>query len=512
MRSAPLPRRVLVLASLLCLGAAPSPSDPGIPAFPGAEGWGARSIGGRGGRILEVTNLADRGPGSLREAIASRGPRIVVFRVAGYVELEAPLLIEHPYLTIAGQTAPGDGIVLRMKPGNPTGLRGVLGTKRFSRNYAGEVPHDLVIRHIRIRHGRSPTDKKSGGPRPHNFLAYSGYNIIVDHVSSGWTNENLMTLIAPDNDSPPVHDITVQRSFFAESLEGHATGMNVQGQGDAWRRIHRVSLHHNLFAHNSHRNPRSTSGGTEVINNVAYNWSSRIGSTTRGAVIDWIGNYWKPGPMSGGRSLVLRHEDRPWHRMPAYPSEPSIHIAGNVLESRLSDRQADNWPLYVLGYRCNDPLPLRYRRALPLAAPPHPATAQTAEEAYRSVLADVGANVRLDATGRRIANQDAVDTRLLAEVAAGTGPEAVLVSENDVGGFPAIEAGTPYADADHDGMADEWERLHFGDLSRGDPEDSSGDLDADGYTDVEEFLNGTDPAAEEEPRRPRSNSSGPSPR
>ncbi len=465
-----------------------------IAAFPGAEGHGAQSIGGRGGMIIEVTNLDDRGPGSLREAVATRGSRIIVFRVSGYIDLETPIKIVHPHMTIAGQTAPGGGICLRMKPGNAKGLSPVLGTKRFRKNYTGEVPHDLIIRYIRIRHGRSPTDKDSGGPRPKNLQFYSGYNIIVDHVTSGWAKDNLITLIAPDNGSPAVHDITVQRSLFAESFKGHATGMNVQGQtGEYWKQIYRISVHHNLFAHNTHRNPRSTSSGTEVINNITFNWRYWIGSTTRGAVIDWVNNYWKIGPMHDKSEHYLSHEDSGGPEATAYPWDPSIYIAGNVLEPSSRNSNDDNWPLYVLPYQDDDPLPQTYRRFSPLASPLHPVKVQTAAEAYHSVLTDVGANLRLDGNGTMVENQDSIDQRVLKEVALGKGPSSALLDEKQVGGFPSIDPGTPYEDSDHDGMADQWEKTHFGDLSRGDPNDSSGDLDGDGYTDVEEFLNGSDP-------------------
>jgi hypothetical protein len=317
-------------------------------------------------------------------------------------------------------------------------------------------------------------------------------------VSSGWTNENLMTLSAPDNGSPPIHDISVQRSIFAEALAGHATGMNVQGQRDAaWQRIYRISIHHNLFAHNSHRNPRSTSLGTEIVNNVAYNWKSRVGSSTRGAVVDWVGNYWKPGPMSDA-AHVLRHEDRPGSFFPAYPWDPSIHIAGNVVEGRATAPGADDWPLLTHRFG-GGPLPDRYRRASPLPPPAHPVRVEPAAAAYRSVLADVGANRRLEADGALVCRTDAVDARVLAEVAAGGGTRHILRDPQEVGGFPPLDPGTPWADDDRDGMADAWERRHFGDLARGDPGDSSGDRDADGYTDVEEFLNGTDPLAAEPP-------------
>ena len=126
-------------------------------AFPGAEGFGAVSTGGRGGRVIQVTNLHNSGSGSLRACVEASGPRTCVFRVAGYIDLESEIIIKHPYLTIAGQTAPEDGIYLRMKPGKTEGIGGLIEFKRFPRDYNGEVPHDVIIRYIKFRHGRSPT-------------------------------------------------------------------------------------------------------------------------------------------------------------------------------------------------------------------------------------------------------------------------------------------------------------------------------------------------------------------
>lgn len=462
------------------------------PAFPGAEGWGAQSVGGRGGRVIEVSNLHDSGKGSLRACAEASGPRTCVFRVNGIIALKRSIEIRHPYLTIAGQTAPGGGIYLRSAPGNESGIAGLLKFPEYPAGYAGEFPHDVIIRYLRIRHGRSPT-QKFNGTRPKNLEVISGYNIIIDHVSLGWVNDNLMTIIAPDVDGlPPIHNISVQRTLFAESLDGHSTGINVQGEGDGdrWRNVQSIALHHNLFAGNAQRNPRVTSAGARVINNVAYNWDGHIGSTTRGSVIDWINNYWKPGPNSKNSQFLL-HEDRAGEGMPLYATPPSIYIAGNLVDQAFVDPAADNWGLYALRFTESEPLPASFRRGEPLPAGPIPETIESAEAAYRSVLADVGADQRLDCAGNWLPSRDAIDARVIAEVAANTGARRALVHEDDVGGFPQAEPAPPCADADADGMPDEWERAYGFAPERA--ERPADDADGDGYTNLEEYLNGTNP-------------------
>ncbi len=458
-------------------------------AFPGAEGFGAVSTGGRGGQVIEVTNLNNSGSGSLRACVKASGPRTCVFRVAGYIDLESEIIIKHPYLTIAGQTAPGGGIYLRMKPGMTEGINGLIEFKRFRRDYNGEVPHDVIIRYIKFRHGRSPT-QKGAGTRPKHLEIWSGYHIMVDHISSGWVQDNLISLIAPGNGSPPVHDITVQRSLFAEALKGHATGMNIQGQGDEhFQRIWNIAVHHNLFANNTHRNPRTTSNGSKIINNLTYNWSNRVGSMTRGSVTDWINNYWKAGPMSNTTNRLF-HGDRRRVGADPYPWTPSIYISGNIAPND-TDPNADNWPLITLQYDNFNLLPTSFRRNIPLPQAPVPITIQSANDAFGSVLNDVGANARLDCAGNWVANSNSIDSRVINEVLTNTGPSSRIVHQNDVGGWPVVAAGTPCTDSDADGMPDAWENLNG--FNPSDSSDGPADADGDGYTNLEEFLNGTTP-------------------
>lgn len=464
-----------------------------VPAFPGAEGWGAQSVGGRGGRVIEVTNLDDSGAGSLRACAEASGPRTCVFRVNGAIELKSSIEIRHPYLTIAGQTAPGGGIYIRSAPGNAEGINGLIKFPEPGGDI-GESPHDVIIRYLRIRHGRSPTQKFEG-VRPKNLEIWSGYNIIIDHVSLGWVNDNLMTIITPSKDDvPPLQYITVQRSIFAESLQGHSTGLNIQGQGEGdqkyWKNVKNISIHHNVFANNGSRNPRVTSAGTKVINNVIYNWRYHAAETTRGSVVDWIGNYWKPGPASNVTQVLL-HENRPGEGLPPYTSDPSIYLSGNVDPITFPDPNTDNWRLYSLPYEHDAPVPAGYRRYAPLPSARFAETIQSAADAYASVLEDVGANRRLDCAGRWVFYRDAIDRRVIGEVRNNTGSPKTLYDEQSVGGFPEAAPAAACPDADRDGMPDQWELIYG--FNPDDAGDGSQDADGDGYTNLEEFLNATNP-------------------
>jgi pectate lyase len=449
------------------------------PAFPGAEGFGANSVGGRGGRVIEVTNLNDRGPGSLREALEAEGPRIVVFRVAGIIELNGGIHIQNPYLTIAGQTAPGGGITIKGSDGNILYI------------HNNDGVHDVTIRYLRLRHGG-----ESGSDD--NLTIHSGHDIMIDHVSMSWsTDENAG--IWSEIDRPPINNITFQRSIMAEGLFGHSNGMHISGEKDysvddpveAWRQITDLTVHHNLFIHNTHRNPLVISGGTQVINNVVYNWKYRIGSTMSASIIDYIGNYYKVGPMTNPDSLLLHADISPIN--PDWKSplpDPSIYITGNIVQPNHPNPNADNWGLLEYNYY-HTPLPLRFRRLAPLPQARIPVNLQSASEAFDSVLADVGANARLDCLGNWVPNSDLVDLRLLDDVENGTGPLKAITSPDEVGGYPEIEPGVACIDSDHDGMPDEWEQLH--NFKPSDPSDGPNDADSDGYTNIEEYLNGTDP-------------------
>jgi pectate lyase len=220
----------LVCAGILALIPSGFAADiPSVPAFPGAEGYGAMTRGGRGGKVIMVTNLNDTGPGSLRDACETEGPRIVVFAVSGTITLESRLRISNPYITIAGQTAPGEGICIKKYP--------------LSIN-ASEV----IIRYIRVRLGDETGDDTDAISGKHKYPK----NIILDHVSASWSVDETVSIYHCEN-------VTVQWCLVSESMynAGHAKGTH--GFGGIWG-SNRSTYHHNLLAHHSSRNPRFASG------------------------------------------------------------------------------------------------------------------------------------------------------------------------------------------------------------------------------------------------------------
>lgn len=459
------------------------------PAFPGAEGYGASASGGRAGRVIEVTNLNDSGPGSLREAVQASGPRTVVFKVSGTIRVESELLVTNPDITIAGQTAPGDGITLMLEPPRGKSFLAPLGVRT----------QNVVIRYLRLRRG----DRGGTGDSLHIHDGSS--HVVVDHCSLTWaTDENLDIYSA---EGGLIRDITIQNSLIAESLktgDGSALGALLSGlkETEYWRRLSRIDLHHNVFAHNTHRNPRVITRGTRVINNIIYNWNSRAGSTEQDTVIDWIGNYFIRGPMSSGdNDRLLFHGTTSPDLSVVYP-DASIYIVQNIAPSfGFRDPAQDNWPMlkdhhvFVEGKRAE--IPLRMRRAEPLAAPQFPVTIVPPDDRWKkSLLSDVGAHRRLNADGTWVAALDPIDSRILADVASGTGPtleELPASVWQAARGYMPRSTHDGYADWDHDGLPDEWEETRGFDKT--DPSDGPVDADNDGWTNLEEFLNGTDPRA-----------------
>lgn len=449
--------------------AAAQPVPEPLLAFPTAEGYGKYTVGGRGGAVFEVTNLNDSGPGSLRTAVEAEGPRTVVFRVSGTIVLERPLEIVHPNITIAGQTAPGDGITLRR---NPLLIR------------AGEV----IIRYIRFRLG-----SESGGDYDALTAMYQR-NIILDHVSASWSVDE--TLSVYQN-----HNVTVQWSIIAESLfdSNHVKGNH--GYGAMWGSNY-SSYHHNLIAHHSNRNPRIVSGAgfTDIRNNVIYNWGfessyggEMLQPTGSGpmafSTINLVGNYYKPGPAT--EPGPVRHRIvSPWSRNGA-ADYGKWYVAGNFVVGNAAV-SADNWnggvqtkggSAFDAGLRLGAPWP-----AMPIDE-------QSAEQAYERVLANAGAT-----RPRR----DSVDARIVREVRTGTAtyegtaykrqhrvadasvPVGIIDRPSDVGGWPELESTPAPQDSDHDGMPDAWERTNG--LDPNDAADCNRRA-PDGYTMLEHYLN-----------------------
>jgi pectate lyase len=433
----------------LTLAVAAADPTPAVPSFPGAEGFGSRTPGGRGGRVIPVTNLNADGPGSLHAALSAAGPRIVVFRVGGVIALTRPLAITEPFVTVAGQTAPGDGICVR-------GAGLVVQT------------HDVIIRHLRFRVGDA-----EDGPDPENRDSLGIANrrtapfaIIFDHCSISWAiDENLQLWY-------PCHDVTLQWCLISESLHRsrHPKGPHGMGLlvGD---HAQRVSVHHCLFAHNDARSPLLKGGtSTEVINNVVYNWGSQ--ATAMGDLeksgpshAHLLANLYLPGPQSGTRRGITISR--------AHLTDGSRFLVRNNIGPGRPNDTGDDW-LAVNG----DPK----WRASEWVFAPSGVTTTSADSILEPVLEHVGAT---------LPKRDPVDERVVASVRARSG--SIIHSQTEVGGWPDYRSAAAPADTDRDGMPDAWEREHGFDPEN--PADGSRDADADGYTNVEEFLNGTPPRA-----------------
>lgn len=424
-----------------------------VPAFPGAEGFGSTTPGGRGGRVILVTNLEDSGPGSLRAACEAEGPRVVVFRVAGLITLASPIVVKNPYLTIAGQTAPGDGVCLR--------------------NYTFVVAtHDVIVRYLRSRLGDlvgEAADAITLGP--------GARNVVLDHCSASWSIDEVLSLTGN------VSDVTVQWCLIAEALNRSKHQKGEHGYGSLSRANGPVSWHHNLWAHNDARNPRLGDHygrppypTFDVRNNVVYDYGEIASGLTQGVLkVNYVANYIRPGPSSKARTPIRV----------GGPSELVFYISGNVFEG--DDKLTTDNSLFF------DPVMIGGKRQVQTTAAPfdaQPVRTLPAAEAYEKVLAEVGATLPV---------RDAVDARIVDEARRRRG--SLIDSQKQVGGWPVYRHAEPPKDSDADGMPDEWEATRR--LNPRDPADASRDRDGDGYTNVEEYINALTSHANPARRAPR---------
>ena len=404
-------------------------------AFPGAEGYGKFASGGRGGKVYEVMTLNSSGPGSLGEAIGALGPRTVVFRVSGTID--GKFEIRRDNITIAGQTAPGDGICIK-------------GSLHVNAN-------DVIVRYIRVR-GEATGD--AVGSRGHR-------NIILDHVSASWSSDEVMSLYHNEN-------VTIQWCMITEAC---ARG-DSHRFGGIWGNNY-GTYHHNLIAHNDSRNPRWASGCkyNDYRNNVLYNWgynSCYGGEAQQPGNAEWnfstinmVANYYKPGPAtnSGVRDRIAEPSAR------SSNDKGSWYVADNVVAGS-SEVTNNNWK----GIDGN-----KYKKL----HSPWPAMAikqESAEKAYETVLKHAGCS---------LPNRDAIDKRIMEEVRtgiAGMGRNGIIDRPSDVGGWPELKSAAAPADSDHDGIPDAWETAHGLDPSNKN-DGKKTNLSADGYTNLEMYLN-----------------------
>ncbi len=445
-----------------------------IPAFPGAEGFGSYTKGGRGGKVLAVTNLKDYDPekenpvqGSFRAACEAKGPRIVVFRVSGVIPLKTSLDIREPYITIAGQTAPGLGICLA--------------------NYEFSVRADeVIVRYLRSRPTAAMRDSEGfRGSAVDSISVNNARNVIIDHCSASWSVDETLSVTHSDN-------VTIQWCMITESLNcsAHEKGCHGYGSLVRGRNGGRVTFHHNLYAHHSGRSPRpgghidyreDPDGWTfDFRNNVIYNWGgSRAGYNSDGhnqpnriSKFNFVGNYYLPGPDSRG-SLAFQ--------------ERCVTAKAFFEDNWMNGvRPDDPWSLVTFDeqYYTTDALVRSYKLGQPV--PAAYVSTDDAETAFRKVMSSAGATLPL---------RDSVDDRIVRNVFArlsGTGdPGRIIDHEDDAGGWPQYPSVPAFADSDRDGMPDAWEERYG--LNPRDPADAQKDMNNSGYSNIEEYLNGTNP-------------------
>lgn len=421
----------------------PSVQGNTTPAFPGCRGAGSLTTGGRGGSIYEVTTLENSGPGSLRDAV-SQGDRIVVFRVGGTIELEDGLEILGNNITIAGQTAPGDGITIV--------------NNEFS--FKGD---NVIVRYLRMRAG----DRLGAGIDTVNGRGRR--NIVVDHCSASWGVDECFSLYGN-------YDVTVSNCIISEGLAMSRHNKGLHGYGGLWGGQN-ISYYNNLLIHQGGRNPRfSFTEDMKMLvdhrNNVIYDYgyTSLYGAEWCEG-INVVGNYYKPGPST--LPGVAPHLIEPYRG-------GSWYLAGNTIEGH-DEITADNTKgihLAVGGITLLDE---------PADIPHQPSDkeTQTADEAYAAAL---------DGVGCSIPHYDSVDARLLYELRTGTG--RLINSQIEVGGYAFLEGGEPPQDSDHDGIPDAWETENG--LDPNDPADAVV-IGSDGYSHVERYVNSIQPDITEYP-------------
>ena len=439
------------------------PAHAVIAAFPGAEGFGAHATGGRGGRVLFVDSLDDDpktpAPNTFRWACESQsGARIVVFRVGGIIELSRTVDIVNGDVTIAAQTAPGNGICLK---GSGLEIRA----------------SNVIVRGLRSRAGDGKVGT-SGQYRRSLQIIGSASNIIIDHCSLSWGVDDDLTVYA-DKEGNAASDFTIQWCFLTEGLHDsiHQQGAHSMASTMGGGNIGPFSFHHNLLAHNNARNPRIVWGAEgELINNVIYDWGSqstvlepfnpkkvkrdkRRPDETRPMLLNFVGNSWIAGP-STMRPIEILFSNA--------TEGTAIHLRGNIGPNRPEDTlgkaETAVMPKSKLVYSENPATPLSIVKV------------QSAEAGKTAVLKFAGALLPI---------RDSVDQRIAREVETGTG--RIIDSPEEVGGYPDYPRGTTPTDSDSDGMPDEWEEAHGLDKSQANA--NSHELDPN-YDNLEVYING----------------------
>lgn len=461
---------ILCLALPLCLlsckkGGEDEPQQQqDIPAFPGAEGGGMYTKGGRGGEIYYVNSLEDKTtPGTLRYVLNQPGAKTVVFSVSGTIYLTRALEIKEGAVTIAGQTAPGDGICIA---GSPVLVKA----------------DDVIIRFMRFRMGDINKEEADA-------LSVNDCNrVIIDHCSFSWSTDECVSCYGNS-------DFTLQYSFITESLRNSVHDKGKHGYGGIWGGKN-ATFHHNLLAHHDSRNPRfdhdlvdaKYAGPIDYVNNVVYNWggNSTYGGegTNKGAGgrhINFVNNYYKYGPATSKKTRLVDPtvSCSECTKSPGGTVEgPKIYLVGNYMYGS-TDVTNDNWRGSTVQ---TDAVKATSRWTDGLTTLNNE---QSAENAYETVLAKAGCSLHRDAVDARIVNE--VREGKYTYTGSNGSKNGLIDTQSDVGGWPDLKSLEPLADTDEDGMPDEWESAHGLDpIKYSDSKEKSLDKN---YTNLEVYLN-----------------------
>lgn len=411
-------------------------------AFPGAEGFGKYTTGGRGGQVYIVTNLNDDGPGSLRHGIRVKGPRTIVFAVSGTIQLKSQLDINNGDLTIAGQTAPGDGICIR--------------------DYSVKLSaNNVIVRYLRFRLG---DETKQQGDA---FYGTRNKDVIIDHCTMSWSVDECASFYYNEN-------FTMQWCMISESLSESVHEKGPHGYGGIWGGIG-ASFHHNLLANHTSRLPRFSGSSTtpnkegELVdfrNNVIYNWGHNNTYGGEKGHYNMVNNYYKPGPATNEKRR---------NRI-ANPSAPVglFYVSGNVLEGN-AEVTENNWRGVDVdggddGAKVTEPFAC-------VLLPD-----ESAQQAYDAVIAEAGASLKRDAIDVRIAEEARTGKSTM-----GKNHDGIIDSQKDVGGWPELKSMPAPKDSDADGMPDAWEKENK--LNPGDATDSAAFTLSKSYSNLEVYLN-----------------------
>lgn len=468
--------RKLVALLILVIVAIPVAMAQSTAAFPGAEGHARyTTTGGRGGKVYHVTKLTDDGSrGTLRYAVRKSGVRTVVFDVSGTIELESDLVISYGDITIAGQTAPGDGICLK--------------------NYSLKIDADnVIVRFIRCRLGEEATEARDA------MEGQRHSNIIIDHCSMSFSTDECASFYDNTN-------FTMQWCFIAESLKASTHVKGNHGYGGIWGGKN-ASFHHNILAHHDSRTPRmcgsrySNRADLESVdfrNNVIYNWgNTNSGYAGEGGTYNFVNNYYKPGPATKS-SIVARifqpNADDGTNQQ-AKGVWGTFYVAGNYVDGtspydnvqnnqdKIEATNADNWNGIHPNTK-NAALPADGIRAdVEYAA--GEVTTHSASVAYDKVVAYAGASLSRDAQDARIAGE--IVDGSYTYVGSTTGLCGIIDKTSDVGGWSELLSTEAPMDSDEDGIPDEWEEANGLDLN---DDSDAAELwhDGTGYTALEVYL------------------------